>query len=71
MSAPRNRDASFMVRDVAGRPIGAVIVGRGPAANLYAAWSRSAKLGEHTNKADAIAAVKRAHFARKREERRK
>jgi hypothetical protein len=59
MTAPHN--SGFIVRGANGRPIGAVITGKGVAANLFAARAKAGKLGEFTSAADAIAAVRKAH----------
>jgi hypothetical protein len=64
---PGRLDGGFIVRDSNGKPIGAVIVG---ANGRFAGWNRDGKLGEHAARAEAIAAVRKAHFARKRGEKR-
>jgi len=64
-------DAGFIVRNHTGRPIGAVIAGRGLAANRFAGWTRRGKVGEFASPAEAIDAVRRAASTDRKEEKRK
>jgi hypothetical protein len=70
MTTPR-LDAGFIVRGGNGKPIGAVIAGRGLSSNKFAAWSGTGKAGEFDSAEEAIAAVRKAHLARKQKERRR
>jgi hypothetical protein len=58
-------DAGFLVRGSDMPPIGAVIVG---ANGKFAGWNRAGKIGEFDLELDAVAAVKKAHFARTQRE---
>lgn len=66
MTAP----AGFIVRGANGRVIGAVITGKGVAANLFAGWVKAGKVGEFGSAADAITAVRKAHADREKEQKR-
>ena len=64
-------DSGFIVRGSNTRPIGCVIVGRGVAANLFAAWTKAGKVGEFDTAAEAIDAVRKASFLDRKEEKQK
>ena len=59
--------SGFIVRH-SGKPIGCVIVG---ANGRFAAWNRDGKINELATESEAISAVRRAHFSRRNEEKRK
>lgn len=68
MSTTSRLAASFIVHGSNAKPIGAVILG---ANGRHAAWNRAGKVGEFDSRDEAIAAVRKAHFSKQREERNK